>query len=253
MEYSIESHGLTKAYNGRNVVDELCLRIERGTFYGFLGPNGAGKSTTIKMLTGIIAPTSGSARILGYDLKRNMLAIKKRIGVVPEEQCLFENLTAPEYLTFIGRMYGLPRQVALNRTRELIEVMGLDNAVDTLILEFSTGMKKRLSLCAAMIHDPEILFLDEPFEGVDAIASRTIRTVLEQARKRGATIFLTSHILEVVERLCSHVSIIHEGKLLFQGALEGLAQGARLDEAFLNLVNNGKTAETGLSWLGAGN
>lgn len=251
MEYSIESQSLTKTYNGRNVVDGLCLRIERGAFYGFLGPNGAGKSTTIKMLTGIIAPTSGTAHILGYNLKHNMLAIKRRIGVVPEEQCLFENLTAPEYLIFMGRMYGLPRQVAINRTRELLEVMGLAEAGNTLVLEFSTGMRKRLSLCAAMIHDPEILFLDEPFEGVDAIASRTIRTVLEQSRKRGATIFLTSHILEVVERLCSHVSIIHEGKLLFQGALEGLAQGNRLDEVFLNLVDNGKSRETGLSWLGA--
>lgn len=253
MEYSIETYSLTKAYNGRTVVNQLSLRVERGSFYGFLGPNGAGKSTTIKMLTGVVAPTAGNARILDCDLKRSHLAIKRRIGVVPEELCLFENLTAPEYLTFMGRMYGLPRQVALNRTRELLEVMGLDEAGDTLVLEFSTGMRKKLSLCAAMIHDPEILFLDEPFEGVDAIASRTIRTVLEQARKRGATVFLTSHILEVVERLCSHVSIINEGRLLCEGTLEEFARGGRLDEAFLRLVDNGKSSGTGLSWLGARN
>ncbi len=253
MEHSIESYSLTKIYNGRNVVDGLCLRVERGAFYGFLGPNGAGKSTTIKMLTGVIAPSSGTARILNYDLKRNSLAIKRRIGVVPEDLCLFENLTAPEYLVFVGRMYGLPRQTALHRTQELLEVIGLENTNDKLILEFSTGMRKKLSLCAAVIHDPEILFLDEPFEGVDAIASRIIRTVLEQARKRGVTIFLTSHILEVVERLCSHVSIIHEGKLLCQGTLEDLARGSRLDEAFLRLVDDGKPRETGLSWLEARN
>ena len=249
MEYSIETYSLSKSYTGRTVVSALSLRVERGAFYGFLGPNGAGKSTTIKMLTGIVAPSAGNARILGLDLKRNSLAIKKRIGVVPEELCLFENLTAPEYLTFIGRMYGMPKQVVLNRMQELLAVMGLDEAGDTLILEFSTGMRKKLSLCAAIIHDPEILFLDEPFEGVDAIASRTIRTVLEQARRRGATIFLTSHILEVVERLCSHVSIIHEGRLLSEGTLEEFAGGNRLDEAFLNLVDNGKSAGTGLSWL----
>lgn len=253
MSYSIQSYSLTKTYSGRAVVDQLCLRVERGAFYGFLGPNGAGKSTTIKMLTGIIAPTSGTARILDLDLTRNSLAIKRRIGVVPEDLCLFENLTAPEYLVFMGRMYGLPRHVALQRTRELLEVMGLEQTNGKLVLEFSTGMRKKLSLCAAIIHNPEILFLDEPFEGVDAIASRIIREVLEQARKRGATIFLTSHILEVVERLCSHISIIHEGKLLCQGTLEDLARGSRLDEAFLRLVDTGKSREAALSWLEARN
>ncbi|MGI6137678.1 MAG: ABC transporter ATP-binding protein [Candidatus Hydrogenedentales bacterium] len=251
MDYSIESHGLTKIYNGQPVVNRLNLRIERGTFCGFLGPNGAGKSTTIKMLTGVLAPSSGYARILGNNLKHDTLAIKKRIGVVPEDQCLFENLTAPEYLVFIGRMYGLPKDVALDRSHELLDALGLADASKTLILEFSTGMKKKLALCAALIHDPEILFLDEPFEGVDAIASRTIRAVLEQARARGATIFLTSHILEIVERLCSHVYVIHEGQLIFQGSLETLAQGSRLDEAFLKLVAHGQKENTQLSWLGA--
>lgn len=251
IEYSIESFLLSKAYAGRIVVNQLSLRIQKGSFLGFLGPNGAGKSTTIKMLTGVIAPSSGDARILGLDLRRNSLAIKRRIGVVPEEQCLFENLTATEYLTFIGRMYGLPARIALLRTRELMETLGLDDAGKKLILEYSTGMKKKLSLCAALIHDPDILFLDEPFEGVDAIASRTIRTVLEQARKRGATVFLTSHILEVVERLCSHVCVIHEGRLLHQGTLEDLARGSRLDDAFVRLVSPDAQKESGLSWLGA--
>lgn len=251
IEYSIESFSLSKAYAGRIVVNQLSLRVQKGSFLGFLGPNGAGKSTTIKMLTGVIAPSSGDARILGLDLRRNSLAIKRRIGVVPEEQCLFENLTATEYLTFIGRMYGLPARIALLRTRELMETLGLDDTGKKLILEYSTGMKKKLSLCAALIHDPDILFLDEPFEGVDAIASRTIRTVLEQARKRGATVFLTSHILEVVERLCSHVCVIHEGRLLHQGTLEDLARGSRLDDAFVRLVSPDAQKESGLSWLGA--
>ncbi len=251
MEYGIETLSLTKIYHGRPVVDQLRMRVERGSFHGFLGPNGAGKSTTIKMLTGIVAPNSGDAFILGHRLSRQGLTIKRRIGVVPEELCLFENLTAEEYLVFIGRMYALPRRVAVNRAHELIAVMGLKEADDALILEYSHGMRKKLALCAAMIHDPDLLFLDEPFEGIDAIASRTMRSVLERARKRGATIFLTSHILEVVERLCSHVGIIQAGKLVWQGPLDDLAQGARLDEAFLRVLGSSEEEKAGLSWLGA--
>ncbi len=249
MEYCIETHDLSKVYGGVPVVDALSLRVERGTFHGFLGPNGAGKSTTIKMLTGIVAPNSGSARILGQDLCRGGTAIKKRIGVVPEDLCLFENLTGPEYLTFIGRMYSLPRLVAVDRARELLDWVGLSNAEETLVLEYSHGMQKKLALCAAIIHDPELLFLDEPFEGIDAVASRTIREVLEQLCARGATIFLTSHILEVVERLCSHVSIIDKGKLLWQGRLSEFAGANRLDEAFLQMVSKVADTPRRLSWL----
>ena len=253
MEYCIETFKLAKIYGNVPVVDGLSMRIERGTFHGFLGPNGAGKSTTIKMLTGIIAPDSGDVRIFGQDLKRCGTAIKKRIGVVPEELCLFENLTAAEYLVFVGRMYGLPREMALSRAQELLEWVGLDNTGETLVLEYSHGMRKKLALCAAIIHDPELLFLDEPFEGIDAVASRTIREVLEQLCKRGATIFLTSHILEVVERLCSHVSIIDRGKLLWQGGLSTFAGQNRLDEAFLKLISNAEQSPRQLSWLVSGN
>ncbi len=249
MAYSIETFSLTKTYHGLPVVDNLSLRVERGAFYGFLGPNGAGKSTTIKMLTGVVAPTSGDARILECDLKRNSTAIKKRIGIVPEEMCLFENLTGPEYLTFIGRMYALPKRTAIERAQELLALMGLDGAHDTLVLEYSHGMRKKLALCAAIIHDPELLFLDEPFEGIDAIASRAIRDVLDRLLHRGATIFLTSHILEVVERLCSHVSIINQGKLMWEGVLADLAGTNRLDEAFLRIVGHTDRETSGLSWL----
>jgi len=252
MEYCIETFNLVKIYGGAPVVDGLSLRIERGTFHGFLGPNGAGKSTTIKMLTGIIASDSGSARIFGQDLQRCGNAIKKRIGVVPEELCLFENLTAAEYLTFVGRMYGLRREVAVSRALELLQWVGLQNTGETLVLEYSHGMRKKLALCAAIIHDPELLFLDEPFEGIDAVASRTIREVLDQLCKRGATIFLTSHILEVVERLCSHVSIIDKGKLLWQGELTAFAGPTRLDDAFLRLVSDAEQSPRRLSWLASG-
>ncbi|HPO16099.1 MAG TPA: ABC transporter ATP-binding protein [Candidatus Hydrogenedentes bacterium] len=250
MEFCIETSGLSKVYEAVRAVDGIDLRVERGSFYGFLGPNGAGKSTTIKILTGITAPTSGRARILGLDLTRNPLQIKRRIGVVPEELCLFENLTAREYLTFVGRMYRLPRHVAWRRSEELLDLLDLSNTGKTLTLEFSHGMKKKLSLAASLIHDPELLFLDEPFEGIDALASRTIRAVLERLVERGATIFLTSHILEIVERLCSHVGIIHKGRLVKQGRLNELASGGSLEDLFVSAVGQPQEAAVGLSWLG---
>ncbi|MBI3191905.1 MAG: ABC transporter ATP-binding protein [Pedosphaera parvula] len=253
MDFCIETFDLTKVYNGVPAVDGIHLQVERGSFYGFLGPNGAGKSTTIKMLTGIVAPTEGTARLLGYDLARQPLQIKRRIGVVPEDLCLFENLTGREYLTFVGRMYRLPREVALARTDELLALLGLDAAEKTLTLEFSHGMKKKLSLAAALIHDPELLFLDEPFEGIDAIASRIIRHVLERLVARGATVFLTSHILGIVERLCTHVGIIHKGRLVRQGRLNELAgEGHSLEDLFVTSVGEALEGTPTLSWLGGG-
>lgn len=250
MDYGIETFGLTKDFGGFRAVDALELRVERGSFYGFLGPNGAGKSTTIKMLTGLMGPSSGTAQILGYAMDRAPLEIKKQIGVVPEELCLFENLTAREYLVFIGRMYLVAPKLVLDRCEELLSLMGLADTGKTLILEFSTGMRKKLALAAALIHDPDLLFLDEPFEGIDAVASRTIRTVLDRIIQRGSTIFLTSHILEIVERLCTHVGIIRQGKLAAQGPLASLAHGCSLEDTFIRIVGEGEREPVKLSWLG---
>lgn len=252
MELCIQTIGLRKVYDGKVAVEGLSLAVPRGSFYGFLGPNGAGKSTTIKMLTGLAAPSGGEARVLGLDLRRGALQIKRRIGVVPEDLCLFENLTAREYLNFIGRMYKLPREVAERRAEELLDLLGIADAPKRLTLEFSTGMKKKLSLAAALIHDPELLFLDEPFEGVDALASRTIRAVLERMVERGATVFLTSHILEIVERLCTHVGIIAQGRLVRQGTLDEVAAGGRMEDAFIGAVGGPAETAIGLSWLGGG-
>ncbi|MBI5091943.1 MAG: ABC transporter ATP-binding protein [Candidatus Hydrogenedentes bacterium] len=251
MDYCIETFGLTKDFGAFRAVDGLGLQVERGSFYGFLGPNGAGKSTTIKMLTGLMGSSGGSARILGHDMAKAPLEIKKHIGVVPEDLCLFENLTAREYLVFIGRMYLVAPKLVNDRCEELLALMGLSDTGKTLVLEFSTGMRKKLALAAALIHDPDLLFLDEPFEGIDAIASRTIRNVLEQIIHRGSTIFLTSHILEIVERLCTHVGIIRQGKLAAQGSLESLSQGSSLEETFIRTVGEGEHAPVSLSWLEA--
>lgn len=251
MSLSIESLGLTKRYNNRSVVDRLHFRVPKGAFYGFLGPNGAGKSTTIKMLTGTLAPDEGSARILGFDLHRSGLEIKRRIGVVPENLCLFDNLSGPEYLRFIGRMYGLPGSVVDKRCQELLELLSLDVSSKTLILEYSHGMRKKLALCAAVIHDPELLFLDEPFEGVDALATRIMRDLLNRLRQRGVTIFLTSHILEVMEKLCTHIGIICDGKLAKEGSLDDFLAEGGLDQVFLRIAGAHRQAPKSLSWLGS--
>lgn len=253
MEYAVETRGLTKDFGALRAVDHVDLHVDRGGFYGFLGPNGAGKSTTIKILTGLLAPTEGTARILGRDLAREPLAIKGRIGVVPEDLCLFENLTAREYLTFMARMYRVPRNVIGDRCDELLHLLGLDDTGKKLVIEFSHGMKKKLTLASALIHNPDLLFLDEPFEGIDAIASRAIRGVLERFRQRGSTIFLTSHIMEIVEKLCTHVGIIASGALVREAPLAELAGGGSLEQAFVEVVGAPEQAPSGLSWLtGAG-
>ncbi len=222
---AIDTTALTRRFGDFTAVDNVNLRVDAGQFFGFLGPNGAGKSTTIKMLTGLLAPTSGSIRILGEDLQSNSADIKRQIGVVPEGMALFGRLTADEYLRFVGRMYGLDRATTLNRTRELLEFMQLAGEEKKLIADFSHGMQKKLALAAAVIHGPKVLFLDEPFEGVDAVAAGTLKAMLLRMIARGATIFLTSHVLEIVERLCTHIAIIHRGRLVAQGSLDELRAG----------------------------
>jgi len=251
MSYAIETQRLTRRFGSVCAVDAIDLRVEAGTFYGFLGPNGAGKSTTIKMLTGLLAPTEGSICILGEDLRNPVAAreVKRRIGVVPENLALFDNLTAREYLTFIGRMYGLALPTVFDRTNELLAMMGFEADEKKLVLEYSHGMRKKLALAAALIHNPSLLFLDEPFEGVDAVSSRILRDTLKRCVDRGATIFLTSHVLEIVERLCSHVGIIVKGKLVEQDSMDRIRQNGSLEERFLEVVGADQVTPQKLSWL----
>jgi ABC-2 type transport system ATP-binding protein len=227
---AVETYFLVKQFADFVAVDHINLQVSRGSFFGFLGPNGAGKSTTIKMLTGLLAPTSGKLRVLGRDISEEPMEVKKRIGVVPEDLNLFERLTGAEMLTFTGRMYGLRTEDIALRSKELLELMDLQDEPKKLIVEYSHGMKKKLSLACALIHRPEILFLDEPFEGVDAIASRTLKDLLSRLTERGLTVFLTSHVLEIVERLCSDIAIIARGQLLASGPLDELRKGIRLDD-----------------------
>jgi ABC-2 type transport system ATP-binding protein len=251
MTLAVETNGLTRCFGDLRAVDGLDLRVEAGKLYGFLGPNGAGKSTTIKMLTGLLAPTRGTMRILGQEMADADKAreVKRRVGVVPEELALFDNLTAREYLTFIGRLYRLPMATVRERCRELLAMMNLDNEEKKLTLEYSHGMKKKLTLAAALIPNPELLFLDEPFEGVDAVASRVLRDTLKRCVARGATVFLTSHVLEIVEKLCTDVGIIAKGKLVHQGPMDEIRAGGSLEERFLQAVGSDHIERQRLSWL----
>jgi ABC-2 type transport system ATP-binding protein len=266
---AISTQGLSRRFGDLVAVQDVNLQVAAGQFFGFLGPNGAGKSTTIKMLTGLLAPTAGRIQILGLDLLAKPSEVKRQIGVVPEGMALFGRLTGAEYLNFVGRMYGLDRQTAAHRAAELLEFMQLADQTRTLVTDYSHGMQKKLALAAAVIHGPKILFLDEPFEGVDAIASGTLKAMLQRMIARGATIFLTSHVLEIVERLCSHVAIIHRGQLVAQGSLEELRAGVSaevaaanddgasppagekltLEQIFLRTVGGSRLAEQELSWL----
>ena len=251
MNLAIETSLLTRDFGTFRAVDQLSLSVEAGRFYGFLGPNGAGKSTTIKMLTGLLAPSSGSIRILGEDVSdpRRALEVKRRIGVVPENLALFDNLTAREYLTFVGRMYLLPQKTIRERCDELLPMMDLAKEVKKLTLEFSHGMKKKLALAAALIPNPDLLFLDEPFEGVDAVASLVLRDTLKQCVNRGATVFLTSHVLEIVEKLCTDVGIIARGRLVHHGTMDELRRDGSLEEKFITVVGRREGDAQKLSWL----
>jgi ABC-2 type transport system ATP-binding protein len=257
--HAIETIQLTRHFDKKIAVNNLDLQVAEGEFFGFLGPNGAGKSTTINMIVGLLAPTSGTVKIQGIDMWQNPLQAKAMIGVLPEGLNLYERLKAREYIEFAGTMHGLPQAVVTARTDELLDLMDIADAGDKLIVDFSTGMRKKTALAAAIIHAPRVLFLDEPFEGIDAISGRAIREVLQQLRQRGTTIFFTSHILEVVERLCTRMGVIADGQLVAEGSITELreramaGEAATLEEIFLKTVgaddNEGKPKER-LSWIG---
>ena len=251
MSLALETKQLTRFFGDFCAVDRLDLHVERGTFYGFLGPNGAGKSTTIKMLTGLLAPSGGEIVVLGHRINdpQQALEAKKSIGVVSEDLALFDNLTGREYLTFVGRMYLMPLETIRTRIDELLALLELAGDEKKLTFEYSHGMKKKLALAAALLPNPDLLFLDEPFEGVDAITSRVIRAMLTAYVARGSTVFLTSHVLDIVEKLCTHVGIIAKGKLVEQTSLDDLRQGSSLEERFLERVGADSEAARKLSWL----
>ena len=248
--------GLTKVFRRQTAVDHLSFRVARGRFFGFLGPNGAGKSTTIKMLTGLLRPTEGDAVVEGVRLSRDLLGVKRVIGILPEELPLYERLTGEEYLQFAGRMHGLARTETGRRAAELLEFLTLADDRGKLIADYSQGMKKKLALAAALIHNPRVLFLDEPLNGIDPVSGRVVTDLLRRMTAKGVTLFFTTHVLDVVERLCDEVAVIDRGRIVAQGTLDEIrvqrevGQDATLEDVFLKLVAADVRRED-LTWIGS--
>jgi len=248
-EFAISVHSLRKVYGTKAAVDGLDLEVPRGCFFGFLGPNGAGKTTTVRMLMGLAPPTSGTIELLGLPMPERAEEVKGKIGLVPDESLLFDHLTGPEFIEFVGRMYGLDRKQARERAGELLALFELDGEPRKLIGDYSKGMRKRVAMAAALIHRPELFLLDEPFEGVDAVGARLMKEILMEQVRHGATVFLTSHVLEVVERLCDRVAILQQGKLVLSCEMSDLRGGSEtLEDVFVRVVGADRPAET-LGWL----
>ena len=245
--------GLTRTFGKKIAVNGLTLAVRRGEFFCFLGPNGAGKSTTIKMLVGLLRPTAGKAWVGGVDVWRDPIRAKLQMGVLPEQLNLYDRLSGRELIQFAGRLYNLPRDEVARRTELLLNVLMLGDDADKLVIDYSVGMRKKVALASALIHRPAVLFLDEPFEGIDPVSSRVIADILRDLTNSGTTIFFSSHILAVVERLCTRVGIVKQGQLIAEGTLADLRQragasGGSLEDVFLDLVG-ANTREGGLEWL----
>ncbi|HLI06947.1 MAG TPA: ABC transporter ATP-binding protein [Ktedonobacteraceae bacterium] len=253
--YAIVARDLVRTFGQKVAVNHLNLTVRRGEFFGFLGPNGAGKSTTIKMMVGQLRPTAGNVWVAGVDVWKDPIQARAVMGVLPEYLNLYERLTGREFLRFAGHMYGLPAADVRQRTEELLRVLTLIEDADKLIVDYSVGMRKKVALAAAIIHRPQVLFLDEPFEGIDPVSSRVIRDILHELTRRDTTIFFSSHIMEVVERLCTRVAIINHGVLVAEGSVQELRElasgenkNATLEDIFLNLIGAGNE-DHNLSWL----
>jgi ABC-2 type transport system ATP-binding protein len=252
---AVVARDLVRVFGQKMAVNHLNLTVQRGEFFGFLGPNGAGKSTTIKMMVGLLRPTSGSVWVGGVDVWKNPLQARSLMGVLPEFLNIYERLSGREFLVFAGHMYGVPEGDIRRRAEELLQVLTLIDDADKLIVDYSVGMRKKVALAAALIHRPEVIFLDEPFEGIDPISSRVIRDILRELTQHGSTVFFSSHIMEVVERLCTRVGIINQGTLVAEGTLQELRErasgeekDATLEDLFLNIVG-ARSEHQNLSWL----
>lgn len=252
---AIAAYDLLRVFGQKAAVNYLNLTVQRGEFYGFLGPNGAGKSTTIKMMVGLLRPTSGSVYVGGIDVWHEPLRARALMGVLPEYLNLYERLSGREFLTFAGHMYGVSSADIKRRADDLLQVLTLADDAEKLIVDYSVGMRKKVALAAALIHRPQVLFLDEPFEGIDPVSSRVIRDILRDLTQHGTTIFFSSHIMEVVERLCTRVGIINQGRLVAEGTLQELRErasgeekDATLEDIFLNVIG-AREENHNLSWL----
>ncbi len=242
---------LGRRFDGFVAVDRVSLDVPAGSFFGLVGPNGAGKTTTLRMATGVLRPEVGTVAVEGHDVWADPVAAKRRIGVLPEDLALFDRLTGRQLLTYTGLLRGLDAAVVEERTSELLAVLGLADAAGTLVVDYSQGMRKKVGLAAALLHAPRVLFLDEPFESVDPVSARTLRAVLERHREGGGTIVFSSHVMELVERLCDAVAVMHRGRIVATGPVAQIAGDVTLEEAFARLVGAESVEVGALGWLGS--
>lgn len=248
--WALQVQNLWKSFDGVAAVAGIDLAVPAGTFYGLLGPNGAGKSTTLAMATGLLRPDAGAITVDGLDVWADPVAVKARIGVVPETLLLFERLSGRELLDYVGRLRKLSAEDVAVRSEQLLAVLGMTDDAHKLIVDFSQGMRKKISLAASLLHAPRVLFLDEPFESVDPVSVRHIRTVLDQIVGGGATIIFSSHVMATVESLCDHVTILDHGQVVAYGNMGDITAQGTLEDAFVRAVGAESLDGAALSWLG---
>lgn len=245
---AVELRNLTKVFGNTIAVAGINLSIPKGSFYGVVGPNGAGKTTSLNMATGLLMPDRGTALINGIDMWENPAEAKPQLGIMPDGLRLFDRLSGPALVSYFGMLRGLSKNQAQERATSLINVLGLNEAGNKLVVDYSAGMTKKIALACALVHNPSILVLDEPFEAVDPISAATIREILNNFVAKGGTVILSSHVMETVQKLCTHVAIFNHGQILTAGTTSEVANGGDLDTRFAELVGGVKTAE-GLEWL----
>jgi ABC-2 type transport system ATP-binding protein len=250
-EPAVAVHGLRKSFGDKVAVAGIDLEIAAGSLAGLVGPNGAGKTTSLSMMTGLLRPDTGDIRINGLNVWSDPAATKAIIGVVPADVRLFERLSGEELLEYAGRLYGLPAGEARSRAAQLLNLLDLASDAKRLVADYSTGMRKKASLGCALIHNPSVLFLDEPLEGVDPVSADVIRRLLTRFVGSGSTVLFSSHVMELVEQICDHISIIDRGRIVATGTTDEVRGGKTLQQAFIDLVGGRAAGEEGLSWLGS--
>jgi ABC-2 type transport system ATP-binding protein len=241
--------GLTKRFGETTAVDAVDLTVPAGSFFGLVGPNGAGKTTSLLMSVGLLRPDAGAVQIFGHDVWRDPLRAKQLVGVLPDGLSLPERLTGRELLSYTARLRGLDRATVAQRAEELLDVLGLTEAEHTLVVDYSAGMRKKIGLATALMHAPRLLVLDEPFEAVDPVSAATIRAILRRFVAAGGAVVLSSHVMELVEKLCDHVAVITSGRVVASGPIDAVRGGRSLEDAFVHLVGGRTGGAEGLSWL----
>ncbi len=249
MSSALSLRGLTKAFDRKRAVDALDLDVRRGCMFGLVGPNGAGKTTTLSMATGLLRPDAGTARVLDHDVWSDPAAAKALMGVLPDGVRLFDRLTGGELLHYVGLLRRVPGDAIATRTGDLLEALGLTADRDTLVVEYSAGMTKKIGLACALIHAPRLLVLDEPFEAVDPVSGEGIRSILRNYVRGGGTVVMSSHVMELVESLCDELAVVAQGRVLAAGTVEDVRAGSSLQQRFLDLVGFHASSEEALAWL----